>query len=155
MRFSWLPAFIFVVPAATFADEIPHAPGCDIKGNVGKNKNLFYVPSHPTYEKVQISKRGEAWFCTEAEALAAGFKPAGSKEGRFDKSGLAQQACQPAVEAPDNCAIKGNISSKGDRIYHVPCSKFYTKTEIRIEDGERWFCSEQEAVANGWRPPRF
>lgn len=50
-----------------------------------------------------------------------------------------------------SCDIKGNISNKGERIYHVPGQKFYGKTKISEGKGERWFCSEGEAVAAGWR----
>jgi endonuclease YncB( thermonuclease family) len=53
-----------------------------------------------------------------------------------------------------SCAIKGNISGKGARIYHVPGQQDYELTGIREEKGERWFCSEAEARAAGWRPAR-
>jgi hypothetical protein len=49
------------------------------------------------------------------------------------------------------CVIKGNISSSGERIYHVPGQRYYDKTVISWSKGERWFCTEQEAVAAGWR----
>lgn len=58
-------------------------------------------------------------------------------------------------EAPEGCPIKGNISrNNGDRIYHVPWSEHYSRTKISLDKGERWFCSEDEALAAGWRPPR-
>jgi hypothetical protein len=47
--------------------------------------------------------------------------------------------------------IKGNISSSGERIYHVPGQRYYDKTLIHLSKGERRFCTEQEAVAAGWR----
>jgi micrococcal nuclease len=48
--------------------------------------------------------------------------------------------------------IKGNISqSTGEKIYHVPGGEFYDKTVIDEAAGERWFCTEQEALAAGWR----
>lgn len=48
--------------------------------------------------------------------------------------------------------IKGNISqTTGEKIYHVPGGEFYDKTVIDEAAGERWFCTEQEAVAAGWR----
>jgi endonuclease YncB( thermonuclease family) len=54
--------------------------------------------------------------------------------------------------APDrNCQIKGNISAKGVRIYHLPGQKYYDKTGIDPRKGERWFCSEAQARASGWR----
>jgi endonuclease YncB( thermonuclease family) len=48
------------------------------------------------------------------------------------------------------CAIKGNISGE-NRIYHLPSSHSYEKTQIDEAKGERWFCSEDEAKAAGWR----
>ena len=48
--------------------------------------------------------------------------------------------------------IKGNISvNTGERIYHVPGGEFYDETVIDEAKGERWFCTEAEAVAAGWR----
>jgi micrococcal nuclease len=55
------------------------------------------------------------------------------------------------VTPPAGCTIKGNISANGEKIYHVPGQKYYTQTVIEPEKGERWFCSEAEAVAAGWR----
>lgn len=50
------------------------------------------------------------------------------------------------------CNIKGNISIDSQaRIFHVPGQRDYENTIIRAEYGERWFCSEQEARAAGWR----
>lgn len=49
------------------------------------------------------------------------------------------------------CNIKGNISDKGERIYHVPGQSYYDKTRISAGRGERWFCSEEEARSAGWR----
>ena len=57
-------------------------------------------------------------------------------------------------QAPEGCPIKGNISRNG-RIYHPPWSPWYSRTKITVEKGERWFCSEAEAVAAGWRAPRW
>ena len=56
--------------------------------------------------------------------------------------------------APDGCPIKGNISRNG-HIYHPPWSPWYDRTKISPEKGERWFCDEAEAVAAGWRAPRW
>ncbi|QKD19518.1 thermonuclease family protein [Mesorhizobium sp. NZP2077] len=49
------------------------------------------------------------------------------------------------------CNIKGNISAGGERIFHVPGQKYYSVTIINQAKGERWFCSEAEATAAGWR----
>lgn len=51
-----------------------------------------------------------------------------------------------------NCIIKGNISfDTGEKIYHLPEDKYYSETKINPDIGERWFCTEEEAINNGWR----
>ena len=55
-----------------------------------------------------------------------------------------------AAETP-GCGIKGNVSRSGERIYHVPGQKHYAATRISPGKGERWFCSEADARAAGWR----
>jgi micrococcal nuclease len=55
------------------------------------------------------------------------------------------------VTPPAGCVIKGNINSRGEKIYHVPGGKYYGQTVIEPEKGERWFCSEAEAASAGWR----
>ena len=50
-----------------------------------------------------------------------------------------------------SCIIKGNISSKSERIFHVVGCKSYNQTVIDESKGEKWFCSEQEALNAGWR----
>ena len=52
------------------------------------------------------------------------------------------------------CNIKGNVSRKGDLIYHIPGQRHYDETRITSSKGERWFCSEDEARAAGWRRAR-
>lgn len=66
---------------------------------------------------------------------------------------LVPSAASPATASEQSgaCNIKGNISRKGERIYHVPGQKYYAQTQISPSKGERWFCSEQEARAAGWR----
>lgn len=49
--------------------------------------------------------------------------------------------------------IKGNRSSSGERIFHTPDSAYYERTEIDESRGEVWFCTEEDALSAGWRPP--
>ena len=66
----------------------------------------------------------------------------------------AQRTTSPDAPAPSaNCIIKGNISGSG-RIYHMPHNEHYTNTRINEANGERWFCSEEDARAAGWRAAR-
>lgn len=47
--------------------------------------------------------------------------------------------------------IKGNISSTGEKIYHIPGEQYYDKTKIDKSMGERCFFSEKSAISAGWR----
>ncbi len=51
----------------------------------------------------------------------------------------------------EQCRIKGNIGSNGQKIYHLPGGANYARTQINERTGERWFCTEAEARAAGWR----
>ena len=64
------------------------------------------------------------------------------------------RAARPArSDDPAACAIKGNIGD-GGRIYHRPGQDHYDATRISEARGERWFCSDAEAQAAGWRAAR-
>jgi hypothetical protein len=68
-------------------------------------------------------------------------------------STLRQAIAQASRSA--SCNIKGNISIEtGERIYHMLGQKYYAATRISPQYGERWFCSEAEAQAAGWRKAR-
>ncbi len=49
------------------------------------------------------------------------------------------------------CKIKGNISSKGVKIFHIQSGQYYSQTKIDVSKGEKWFCTESEAISAGWR----
>ncbi|MGE0737273.1 MAG: succinoglycan biosynthesis protein exoi [Alphaproteobacteria bacterium] len=63
----------------------------------------------------------------------------------FSLSQLAQQDSTKRAA----CNIKGNISSRRERIYHVPGGRYYAQTIVNAAKGERWFCTEAEAKAAG------
>ena len=60
---------------------------------------------------------------------------------------VAKDAPTPAKD----CAIKGNVNRKGEKIFHLPGSRDYARVTITGAE-ERMFCSEAEATAAGWRP---
>ncbi|PLR69445.1 thermonuclease family protein [Bacillus sp. UMB0893] len=61
------------------------------------------------------------------------------------EAGTEQEHDQPAA-AVETCSIKGNISSSGDKIYHLPEGQYY-----KVTKEEEMFCSEEEAVNAGYR----
>jgi endonuclease YncB( thermonuclease family) len=55
-----------------------HLPsgGCMIKGNISSGGRIYHVPGGDSYDKTRIDEStGERWFCTEAEAKEAGWRP--------------------------------------------------------------------------------
>jgi hypothetical protein len=91
---------------------------------------------------------------TDAEQAARSNR-AGMWQWSFDKpwdwrAGVLQEAAGKDKGA-DGCIIKGNISRRGERIYHMPFQQHYGRTKIDENKGERWFCNEKEAQAAGWR----
>ena len=77
---------------------------------------------------------------------------------RSDGGFAAAPGTAPGAAAADppseGCAIKGNISGDGERIYHLPGQRYYDVTRINRSKGERWFCSEDQARDAGWRASR-
>ncbi|MFM1815135.1 MAG: hypothetical protein RLZ98_1830 [Pseudomonadota bacterium] len=107
----------------------------------------------------EMVRKGMAWAFVRYSATYIAVEAS----ARAQQIGIWQGASQPAwefrarrwhvaeAEAPKGCAIKGNISRNG-HFYHLPWSPFYGRVKISPERGERWFCSEAEALAAGWLP---
>ena len=55
-----------------------------------------------------------------------------------------------AKSAPDGCPIKGTIAGEA-KSYLMPWQGEYGSAKVRTSKGERWFCSESEAQAAGWK----
>ncbi|MDP8255206.1 MAG: thermonuclease family protein [Candidatus Alcyoniella australis] len=87
--------------------------------------------------------RMEEFRALEREAREAG-------RGLWGPGGEAMPTPSP-TPADRSCLIKGNINSRGEKIYHLPGMQYYAQTVIDESSGERWFCTEEEAIAAGWR----
>jgi endonuclease YncB( thermonuclease family) len=117
------------------------------------NVNAAMVAKGAAFAYVQYS-RDYVSFEVEARRMAVGVwrsRVQAPSEYRSAKR-AAFKTRQAAAEAPipEGCAIKGNISKSG-HLYHLPGSRWYGDTRINEAHGERWFCSEREAKAAGWR----
>lgn len=74
-------------------------------------------------------------------------------EARENNRGLWGSCTQSpdAKTGRDGCDVKGNISTNGEKIYHMPGQKYYDKTVVDESRGEKYFCSEEEAQNSGFR----
>jgi endonuclease YncB( thermonuclease family) len=89
----------------------------------------------------------------DARARGFGIWQADTEAAWDYRAGGAATGPVASVSAETGCQIKGNISKQG-HIYHMPGSKAYSNTRIDPTQGERWFCSEAEALSAGWRAAR-
>ena len=63
---------------------------------------------------------------------------------------IESQICQ--YSGTTEPAIKGNRDPRtGDLTYYVPGNLLYSTTVVDQGQGDRWFCTEAEAVAAGWK----
>lgn len=99
-----------------------------------------FVKYSTTYEPLEAEARVAGAGIWQGESVA----PWDYRRGRWQEA---------EDSAPNGCAIKGNISRNG-HIYHLPWMTWYDRVKVDEARGERWFCSEDEAMAAGWRPAK-
>jgi len=92
-------------------------------------------------------KYSDAFLSAQKNAIEGGFGLWGSCED-IDSVALSKDSREKNIGA---CEIKGNISQKGEKIYHIKGCDYYDDTKIDELKGEKWFCSEKEALDAGWR----
>lgn len=83
-----------------------------------------------------------------AQAARAGIWRGGQAERPAEFRAKAWDAAK--AKAPDGCPIKGRVTAAG-KTYVVPWSADYAGIKLQPGKGERWFCSEADATAAGWR----
>ncbi|KXK08641.1 MAG: Thermonuclease precursor [Microgenomates bacterium OLB22] len=120
---------------------------------------LRYVYVGDTFVNEQLVVEGYAHASTyPPDVLFAPMFSAREQDARQQKRGLwADGACDQDVKdvskvspTPSGCTIKGNITTDGKKIYHLPVCRYYSQAQISEDRGERWFCSEMEATSAGW-----
>ena len=133
---------------------------CDASGSDGYGRTIATCYAADTDIGEEMVRAGYAWAFVKYSAVYEEQE----EEARAKRLGIWRFDSIPAWDyraatwakaeqtAPAGCPIKGNISDNG-KIYHAPWSPWYTKTRIKESKGERWFCSEAEALSAGWRAP--
>jgi endonuclease YncB( thermonuclease family) len=123
----------------------------------GRTLAVCFVDGHDI--NAQMVRQGYAWAFVKYSTSYVKEEAAAKAEGL----GIWQGESMPAWEfrakrwaaaeqqTPEGCAIKGNITRNG-KIYHMPWSPWYAQIRIEPDKGKRWFCTEAEAIAAGWRP---
>ena len=99
--------------------------------------NTKYLDELEAIQK-QAQKKEVGIWSIENYATSKGFD-----DSKADKVTEEKPAEKSSCSKPE---IKGNINSKGDKIYHIPSGQYYDITKE-----EELFCTEQEAVNAGFR----
>lgn len=156
-NYSWI-AWTFGIIAASYL--------CNSSG--GSSPTYSEYPNAPLFEDEYIDDMQEidprmltAEYdpCIRYGACDDLIEPDDSYYEDFPDQELLPPSGNTVSSCPNGCAyyvngcdIKGNISfESGEKIYHVPGQKYYISTSIDPSYGEKWFCTESEARANGWR----
>jgi endonuclease YncB( thermonuclease family) len=132
---------------------------CEIRGNDNTGRRLGTCYAHGKDIAATLVREGHVFSSgglfasygsleSEARANKAGIWR-GEAERPSDYRAKIWEAAKRA--APDGCPIKGQVSASG-KFYVAPWSPEYPRIRVRTARGERWFCSEQEAQAAGWKP---
>lgn len=101
------------------------------------------------YARIYEREEAEARAARKGVFAAANMPPWQFRAQRWEGARKTAEA-----DRARECPIKGNISRRGDRIYHLPWQASYPRTKINERAGERWFCSTVEAEKAGWRAAR-
>lgn len=126
----------------------------------GRTLAICFVDGHDV--NAEMVRTGYAWAFVKYTSRYVKEEA----EARAIKAGIWQGPATPAwyyrqqqwntaeQEAPKGCAIKGNNGRTG-LVYHMPWSPWYGKVKMDGSGTKRWFCSEAEAIAAGYRSAGF
>lgn len=57
---------------------------------------------------------------------------------------------RPTWSGAGPCLVKGSLDAEGKKRYYTPDDPDYRRTRVDTRKGERWFCSVQDAIDNGF-----
>ncbi len=112
--------------------------GADLAAQLVRGGNVFatagFFASYDSQEREAKNSKLGVW-------RAGADRPAEYRSKVYDEA---------RKSAPDGCPIKGVINGTA-KTYVAPWSAGYDKAKVRTSRGERWFCSEEDARAAGWK----
>jgi endonuclease YncB( thermonuclease family) len=149
--------------------ELRQGPGSDYKvsSRIPPNTPLTLFGRSPNnrWLQVRLPNRDGGWVSNNA--LEANVPIASIPLGEVDgvqligatptpgKSNSGKKCPEGCLVPPEPvCNIKGNVNSTGEKIYHLPGTSLYTRTNINTDEGDRWFCTGKEAEGAGFRGVR-
>lgn len=115
--------------------------------------NVFIADFPPLIRGIfvnrELIKGGFAKFAYVSSPYYNELKELG-KQAKSDKTGIYSDSCRGSTPNSE-CVIKGNVTTEGVRLYHLPSCLHYNEVIVDRSYGDRWFCTENEAIAAGFR----
>ena len=105
------------------------------------------------YVNEALIQKGYAYYLPRGSAdTMTELKKAG-ETAREKEVGIFSNSCtQQTNSVNPSCNIKGNV--RNGNIYYTSECGMYHNTIVQLYMGDRWFCTEVEAIASGFRKPK-
>lgn len=119
----------------------------EINDHFGRFLALVYIDDQLVNEQMILS--GWARFTSTASSASEKLKTA-FQQAKDQKIGIFGSLCyQTSNPQNSKCNIKGNVR-EGKKTYFFPGCGNYSNVALELDQGDQWFCSENEAVAAGF-----
>lgn len=154
--------------AATESPELDQCGGDEAKAALEKlvlNKPVYLkVTFRDPYQRLvslvyadgkfinkEMLAHGYSYYARGTEGFSDELRQAG-EVARGKKIGVFSNSCTQMVnKAKPSCNIKDN--DRNGKIYYTPECGVYKNVTVQLYLGDRWFCSEKEAINAGFRRP--
>lgn len=119
----------------------------EINDHFGRMLALVYIDDKLVNEELILS--GWARFTSTASSASEKLKSA-FQQAKDQKLGVFSSLCYQTTN-PDNpkCSIKGNVR-EGKKTYFFPGCGNYSNVALELDQGDQWFCSENQALTAGF-----
>ena len=119
----------------------------EINDHFGRFLALVYINDQLVNEQMILS--GWARFTSTASSASEKLKTA-FQQAKDQKIGIFGSLCyQTSNPQNSKCNIKGNVR-EGKKTYFFPGCGNYSNVALELDQGDQWFCSENEAAAAGF-----
>ena len=150
------PAQCFALEATALNKKLVEGKRVKIKTDKNEidsfGRTLAYVYAGEIFVNQYLLEQGAGRFQLDTvNTRYSSLLAAAAQKAHQEKAGLWGK-CAPNPET--GCQIKGNLDRLDKRWYHLPGFRHYEQTEVNLEHGDQWFCSEKEAQEAGFERAR-
>lgn len=110
------------------------------------------VYTKDTFVNEEMLARGNSYYYRSSEGKIGEDLKNATEKARAEGKGIFGKFCtQVTNKADSSCDIKGN--DRNGKIYYLPDCGVYDNVIVQLYLGDRWFCTEKEAITAGFRKP--